>query len=91
MLSPEVLRARTPDVACSEGLVRIGSAPRCGDGVHITSAAGSLARLQCLEMTRIGSSETGTCKGLHENTLHECVLNLHVHAPSEQGSREAGA
>ena len=51
--------------------------------VYMTSATGSIARLQCLEVTRIGSSETGTCKGLHENNLHECVLNLHMHAPSE--------
>jgi hypothetical protein len=44
---------------------------RCGDGVHIASAAAGLARLQCVEATRIGSSAAGTCKDLHVNTLHE--------------------
>ena len=33
---------------------------QCGDGVNITSTAGSIARLQCSEVTRIGCSETGT-------------------------------
>ena len=83
MLNLELLRAQTPGVACREELVRIGRAARCGDGVYVASAAAGLARLQCLEMTCIGSYETGACKDLYVNTLHECVPNLHMHAPSE--------
>jgi hypothetical protein len=71
MLILEVLRARTPGVACREELVGIGRAARCGDGFYVTSAAAGLAHLQCLKVTRIGSSGTGTYKDLHVNTLHE--------------------
>ena len=64
---------------------------QCGDGVHKASAAGSIARLQCSKVTSIGSSETGTWNDLHERTLHEYILDLHMHALGEQGPREAGA
>jgi hypothetical protein len=83
MLNLELLRAQTPGVACCEELVRIGRAARCGDGVYVASAAAGLARLQCLKVTRIGSSGTGTYKDLHVNTLQEYFLNLHMHASGE--------
>lgn len=52
-------------------------------GFYVTSAAAGFARLQCLKVTRIGSSGRGTYKDLHVNTLHEYFLNLHMHASGE--------
>lgn len=80
----ERLRAWMPGVVGRGRLVGTASAARFGNAVHRTSAVGGLARLQCLKVTRIGSSETGTCKDLHEQysarvhtqSSHACLWRI---------------